>query len=362
MSRLLLTAGGTGGHMFPAQALAENLKCQGWNIAMMTDARGRKYADRIPADPIIEVEAASMTPRRPIQAVAGAIKLGRGIKTAKVFIKDWNPHIVVGFGGYPVFPPMRVAQVRGLPTIIHEQNAVLGRVNRLFAGKAKVVASGFADLEKCPEGVNHVVTGNPLRARIIEAAPDTYTAPKDTINLFIVGGSLGARLMSETVPEAVALLPEDMRERLHVVQQTREDSLDRARQTYADVGVFALCEPFFSDVETHLAKAHYVIGRAGASSVSEIALMGKPSQLVPLATAMDDHQTENAKVLKRLGAADITPESEFTPDRVKTILMKRLNDSNWLERAALAARTAARPDAASQLAEQVSRTVRLNPG
>ena len=360
MPRMLLAAGGTGGHMFPAQALAEQLRGEGWDIAMMTDARGQKHAGKIPADPIVEVEAASISPRRPIHALGGAIRLTRGIKTAKTFIKKWTPDVVVGFGGYPAFPAMRAAQVLGIPTVIHEQNAVLGRVNRVFAAKANAVASGFAKLDRLPESAHHVVTGNPLRRQIVDNVPDKYLPPSDAINLLVVGGSLGARLISETVPKAVALLPGGIRQKLSVVQQTRLESLDAARSEYARVDVNAVCEPFFGDIEKHLAAAHFVVARAGASSVSEIALMGKPALFVPLAIAMDDHQTANAHALKSLNAADILPESEFTPETVKTSLERRLNDSTWLESAARAAKTAARPAATKDLANLVKSVIQAS--
>ena len=304
-NRLLLAAGGTGGHMFPAQALAETLKAQGWDIAMMTDARGRKHAGKIPADPIIDVKAASITPRRPLAAIIGTFKLAKGVIQARKFIKDWKPDVVVGFGGYPAFPAMRAAQDMGIPTIIHEQNAVLGRVNRVFAAKAKYVASGFEDLEKLPDGAFHVVTGNPMREQIISSVPQKYTPPKGDINLLIVGGSLGARIISQVLPKAICALPLELRERLNVVHQVTADEIMNARRAYNVFWVNDQCETFFSDIETHLAKAHYIIGRAGASSVSEIAVMGKPSLLVPLAIAMDDHQTANASSLARHNAADI---------------------------------------------------------
>ena len=351
--RLLIAAGGTGGHMFPAQALAENLKARGWDIAMMTDARGQKHAGRIPADPIFEVQAASITPRRPIAAVFGIIKLLKGVSQAKAFIKEWKPDVVVGFGGYPAFPAMRAAQSLDLPTILHEQNAVLGRVNRVFAAKALHVASGFSELQKCPPEADHICVGNPLRDQIIKAVPDTYAPPEGDINLLIVGGSLGARLVSETMPKAIALLPEQMRKRLVVLQQTRPESREMAEATYKEAGVRAVCETFFDNIEIHLANAHFIVARAGASSVSEIAAMGKPSLFVPLGIAMDDHQTVNAQALKDLGAADILPESEFTPEQVKTTLEARLNDSTYLKRAAAAARSSARPNAASRLADLV---------
>jgi len=355
--KILLAAGGTGGHMFPAQSLAETLKAKDWQVALMTDARGQKHSGRIPADKIIEVKAASISPRKPIQALRGVVKLAKGVRQAKSFIRDWAPDIVVGFGGYPSFPAMRAAQSLGLPTILHEQNAVLGRVNRVFAANANQVVSGFDVLEKVSPKAKVRNLGNPLRSQITEAVPDGYVSPGNEINLLCVGGSLGARILSQTIPKAIALLPIELRNRIRVVQQTTESEVEIARAIYAELGVEAECETFFSDIETYLAKAHYIIARAGASSVSEIAVMGKPSLLIPLAIAMDDHQTINAQSLERHGAADILPESEFTPESVANILQSRLNDSNWLSSAAASARALGRPNAARNLAQLVIATL-----
>ena len=356
--KILLAAGGTGGHMFPAQSLAENLKAEGWDVALMTDARGQKHSGRIPADKIIEVQAASISPRKPIQAIKGIWKLAKGVGQAKAFIRDWKPDIIVGFGGYPAFPAMRAAQSMKLPTILHEQNAVLGRVNRVFAAKANHVVSGFDVLEKVSPKAKVQFLGNPMRVQIMDAVPTSYEPPTGVINLLCVGGSLGARILSQTIPKAIALLPSELRGRIKMVQQTTESEVKTARTLYAEMGVEAICETFFSDIETHLAKAHYIIARAGASSVAEIALMGKPSLLIPLAIAMDDHQTINARSLEGHGAADILPESEFTPESVANILQDRLNDSNWLSSAAASARTLGRPNAAHDLAQLVIATLK----
>ena len=357
--RILLAAGGTGGHMFPAQALAEHCKALGADIAMITDARGRKHAGRIPADPIIEVSAASISPRMPHKVPGGMLKLARGIGQAKKFIRDWKPDVVVGFGGYPAFPALRAAQRMGVPTVLHEQNAVLGRVNRVFAKRAKVVASGFDVLQKLPAGSNWQAIGNPMREAIVRAGEREYTTPTGDgpINLLVVGGSLGATLVSETVPAACALLPDDLRARLNVVQQTREGSMTLATELYQSAGITAHCAPFFSDIHEHLAKAHFVIARAGASSVSEIALMGLPSLLVPLTIAMDDHQMVNASALKNRNCADVLPETQFTPEAVKNILLETLRDSTYLAAASRAALTAARPDATTALAGLVQSAV-----
>lgn len=345
--------------MFPAQALAESLKADGWEIALMTDVRGGRHAGAIPADPLITVSAATLSPRKPIKAAIGTLKLMAGVRQARKFIKNWKPDVVIGFGGYPAFPAMQAAKGLKLPYIVHEQNAVLGRVNRLFAKHAAHVVSGFDRLDKLPEGASWTALGNPLREKIAEAAKREYKAPtsRSTINLLIVGGSLGATIVSRNVPQAIALLPDNLRKRLSVVQQARESDITFARKIYVDAGVKAECSPFFSNIDEHLAKAHFVIGRAGAGSVTEIAAMGLPSLLVPLAIAMDDHQTVNALTLKGLGAAEVLPESEFTPERIKDILWENIGDPDRLKTASEAALKAAKPDATARLAELVKGVV-----
>jgi UDP-N-acetylglucosamine--N-acetylmuramyl-(pentapeptide) pyrophosphoryl-undecaprenol N-acetylglucosamine transferase len=349
--RALLAAGGTGGHMFPAQSLSEELTRLGWDCAMITDARGRKHAGRIKADPIIDVKAASISPRHPIKAIRGAWQLAQGVRQAKTFIREWKPDVVIGFGGYPSFPALRAAENLNIPRVIHEQNAVLGRVNRVFAKKANVVASGFNDLAKLPDGANHHFIGNPMRDVILNANPSRES--QQQLNLVIVGGSLGANIISDVVPQAVAALPDALRGRLTVTQQTTKTHLETAGKRYADAGITATLDTFFSDIEVHLAKADLIIARAGASSVSEIALMGKPSILVPLVIAMDDHQTANAMALQRLDAAKIVPESDFTVEQLSQLLMETLNDAEWLDRAGRNASKLARPDAARDLAALV---------
>ena len=354
--RIVIAAGGTGGHMFPAQALGETLLQRGWDVSMMTDARGRPRVEWLDPDRVFTVQATSVSPRKPLQALRGVATLAKGVRTAKRIMGKNLPNVVAGFGGYPAFPAIRAAQQMGIPTVLHEQNTVLGRVNRVFARRAVAVASGFEELRRLPGGATHVVTGNPLREQIWNAVPEGYSAPGDgDIHLLVVGGSLGARIIARTVPKAVAALPKDLRKRLVVVQQTTEGELLNARATYEQAGVRATCEPFFGDIQNHLAKAHLVIARAGASSVSEIAAMGLPSILVPLAIAMDDHQTVNASSLERLGAAIVLPETGFTPEALQNVLGETLDDGVWLENAARAARSVSRPDATHDLADLVTR-------
>ena len=345
--------------MFPAQALGEALMAEGWDVIMLTDARGRKHVRWLPDSKVHQVEATSISPRKPIQALKGMLTLARGTQQAKSILRDFRPNAVAGFGGYPAFPAMRAAKALSIPHILHEQNTVLGRVNRVFAKGANAVATGFDTAQRLHPAARHAPTGNPLRQQVLDAVPDSYTPPgQGEIRLLIVGGSLGARIIAQTVPKAIALLPDALRRRLRVVQQTTEGELDRARQQYEAAGVQAELATFFGDIQDHLARAHLVIGRAGASSVSEFAAMGVPTILVPLAIAMDDHQTVNATTLSDPGAAIVLPESAFTPETLARVLEERLTDDTWLESAARAARATAKPDATARLVELVKSVAR----
>lgn len=355
--RCLIAAGGTGGHMFPARAAAEALIARGWQVRLVTDARGLKHAADFPAVAVDEIHAASPSTKNPLKLAKAAIELTQGFAQTRAIAKRWKPDVVAGFGGYPAFPALAVAQSLRIPFAIHEQNAVLGRVNRVFAARAGFVASGFERLDRLPEKARkrHILTGNPLRSPIIAARKAGYPALEadGRINLLVLGGSLGARILSETVPQAVAKLPEMLRSRLDVVQQTREESLPMARETYQAAGVHATCEPFFDDVGALYAASHLVIGRAGASTVSEVAGVGRPAIFCPLGIAADDHQTANVDGLVNALAADRVAEADFTVDALAQLLETRLSNPQDLAERAAAARSLGRPDAADALARSV---------
>lgn len=348
--------------MFPARAAAEALIERGWQIRLVTDARGLKHTEGFPAVSVDVIQAASPSTKNPIKLAQAAFALTAGLGEAQTILKRWKPDVVAGFGGYPAFPALAAARLAGIPSAIHEQNAVLGRVNRVFAAKAGFVASGFERLDRLPAKARkrHIVVGNPLRAPILAARAAGYPeiSAESRINLLILGGSLGARLLSETVPVAVAKLPESLRSRLDVVQQTREESLPMARETYQSAGVTARCEPFFENVGSLYADAHLVIGRAGASTVSEVAGVGRPAIFCPLGIAADDHQTANVEGLVKALAADVLPEAEFTAERLSELLETRLSNPVDLAERAAAARTLGRPDAADALAKAVDGLVR----
>lgn len=356
----VVAAGGTGGHMFPAQALAEALTARGWRILLATDERGALYADKFPADLRITLSAATARSGDPMGMLKAGAAVLQGTMQARGFFKRMDPAVVVGFGGYPSLPSLLAALSQGRPTVIHEQNAVLGRVNRFLAGSVREVACAFPTLEKARPKVKaraHVV-GNPVRPEIRALADLPYDPPTadGPIRLLITGGSQGARLLSEMVPEAILRLPEDLRARLQVQQQTRKESMDIARRIYANAMVKAEVAPFFRDMAGRLRDAHMVIGRAGASTVCELAVAGKPSLLVPLKIAADDHQTFNAKLLADADAAAVAAEDELTVDDMTAALKALLKDPAWLANMAKGARSVARPDAAEKLADLVERT------
>ncbi len=357
--RALFAAGGTGGHIFPARATAGELVSRGWRVRLVTDVRGRVHAEDFPGDAPLVIEAASPFQKNPLRAAKALVSLARGFGATRDTMAEFNPDVVAGFGGYPAFPALAAARLSGTPFVIHEQNAVLGRVNRLFAGSAFAVASGFETLERLKPGTRREVTGNPLRAPILEAVAD-YTAPEaeGDIRLLVVGGSLGARLLSLTVPKALAQLPAGLRKRLRVVQQTRKETLAEARAIYDAAGVKAELAPFFSDMGALYRDAHLVISRAGASSVSEIAAMGRPAIFVPLGIAMDDHQTANVRNLVAAGAAIAIAEPEFAADMLSARLETALSDSEALAAQAEAARAAGRLDAHIRLADLMTAACR----
>ncbi len=354
---VVIAAGGTGGHLFPAQALAEELTRRGCKVVLMTDDRGRTYADAFPQADIRMVNAATFAGRSAIGKIGAAGSIGAGVLQAWQLMGRLKPSAVVGFGGYPALPAMAGASLRGIPTCIHEQNAILGRVNRAMAARVDLIASAFDRLERVPAAAQAkaVVTGNPVRAAIVARRHDAFKPPHNggPIRLLVFGGSQGARIFGEVVPQALTGFDAGMRSRLRVTQQVREENLDAVRTAYREAGIEADCAPFFTDMAERISASHLVIGRAGASTVTELAVIGRPSILVPLPSAMDDHQTVNARVLSDVGGAWPVPEPEFTPEALRERLGRVLTDNAALIQAAAAAWEAGRPEATSNLTDLV---------
>jgi UDP-N-acetylglucosamine--N-acetylmuramyl-(pentapeptide) pyrophosphoryl-undecaprenol N-acetylglucosamine transferase len=351
--RFVIAAGGTGGHFFPAEALAAELLRRGHRISLMTDARSGGLASPVfAAGERVVLAGAGIAGRGAVKAVRAAFALARGTMQARRVLARERGAAVVGFGGYPSVAPVLAARLlRRRPAIaLHEQNAVLGRANRALSRFADLLALSHAATRGVPADVPTEVTGNPVRPAIMALAGQSYAAPQGTFRLLVVGGSLGARVFSDVVPAALALLPAETRARLEVVQQCRAEDLERVRAAYAAAGIRAELAAFFGDMAARLAAAHLVVARAGASTVAELGVAGRPAVLVPLPGAIDDHQTENARAL---GGAWTLPQPGFTAAALAALVAELAGQPELLCRAAAAAAASGRPHAAVLLADAV---------
>lgn len=355
--RLALAAGGTGGHMFPAQALAEEAKQRGWDVLLLTDERGDKYTESFPADEKVLLKAASPSAKGLIAKASAALVLLQGIGRARAALKQFGADAVVGFGGYPSAPSMLAAQRSRIPTGLHEQNAVLGRANRLAVGKAGFLAHAFPILEKKPAqhpSIHQV--GNPVRRAVLDAAAVPYPSADDgTIKLLVFGGSQGANLFAKIFAPAIAGLPKDLRARLEITHQVSDEARPATDASYSAAGVKAETARFFNDLPERIAASHLVIARSGASSVTELAVIGRPALLVPLKIAMDDHQRVNAEVLTTAGAAELILEDDLTRRRAGEVLLRLLSSPDHLTQMANAAKGQMPDGAAPALADLVER-------
>lgn len=360
---MVLAAGGTGGHMYPARALAEALLARGHTLSLITDSRGGALGGATGEVEIYRVNAASPAGRVG-NRIAGLARLAIGLLQARALLERLRPAAVAGFGGYPSVPTMLAATLGRLPTLIHEQNAVMGRANRLLAGRVDRIATSFAQVERIKprDGAKVVLTGNPVRADIAAIGALPYPALDPALGdggrklgLLVLGGSQGARVLSEVVPAAIAVLPAASRARISVAQQCRPEDLDGVRATYAAAGVEAHLATFFDDMAARLSQCHGVICRAGASTLFEVAAAGRPAILVPYPSAADGHQLANAAAAEAAGGAWLTPEETFTAEALASRLEGFLNYGAALAEAATRQLDFARADAAARLADAVEK-------
>lgn len=351
---VVIAAGGTGGHFFPAAALGAQLTARGHRVVLMTDARSGGLSSEVFGETHV-LAGAGIAGRGALQAVQAGVSLAVGVVQARAILGRIGAAAVVGFGGYPSVAPILAGRLlrRRPALILHEQNAVLGRANRFLAPGADLLALSFAATERVPETAATQFTGNPVRLAIAALADRPYTPPADRIELLVLGGSLGARIFSDVLPDAMAALPGALRDRIRITQQCRAEDLGRVRAAYAAAGMEAELSSFFPDIAEKLAVAHLVIARAGASTIAELAVAGLPSILVPLPSAIDDHQSANARALTEPGAAWTVPQLRFTPTSLADMLDRLLADPACLATAAAAARSQARADAADRLASIV---------
>jgi UDP-N-acetylglucosamine--N-acetylmuramyl-(pentapeptide) pyrophosphoryl-undecaprenol N-acetylglucosamine transferase len=354
---VLIAAGGTGGHLFPAEALANTLKARGIAVELVTDARAKFYGGDFPARAIHEIAAATPSGGTIVARAKAILTLTAGTFAALLLLLRRRPAVVVGFGGYPTVPPILAATLLRVPVILHEQNAVMGRANRFLAGRVDAVATGFAALKGAGLESKTFHTGNPVRPSVIAAAGTAYP-DANPFTLLVIGGSQGARIMADIVPAAIALMAESGRRQLSIAQQVRGEDQARVRQAYADLGLTAEVLPFFGDLPARMAAASLVIARAGASTIAELAVIGRPAILVPFPHALDQDQAANAGELGAVGAAIVVAQQDFTPQWLAAALAKAQQDPAELRRRAALARSVGVSDAAERLADLVLKLAR----
>ena len=354
-------AGGTGGHLFPAMALAQELRRRGHDIHLVTDERVTHYGTDFPATAVHVVPAATPSIRNPVKFLKAGFTILGGTAKAMGVLRSIEPAAVVGFGGYPCFPPFLAASLLGIPGILHEQNAVMGRANRALARFAKVLAMSFAETAHADKfKLERVLVGNPMRDKVRAVAGQPYPplAADGPVNILIFGGSQGAKVFSDLMPAAIAQLDERLRRRLNVTQQCRAEDLDRVAEAYRTARVNVELAAFFNDLPERMVRSHLVIGRAGASTVAELGVLGRPSILVPLPGSLDQDQRANALVMERAGGAWLADQATLSPQSLATQLHDLLNAPERLVAAAHAAKSVGVADAVERLADLVEQTAK----
>ncbi len=351
---VVLVAGGTGGHLFPAQALGEELKSRGFRIHLMTDERVRDYGKNFPAEEVHIIPSATLGFSQPLQLPGRALRLARGIMLARGKLKFLSPCLVAGFGGYPSFPPVIAASMLGIPTLLHEQNAVMGRANSALSRFATRVALSFPQTLKLKAKAQSrsLVTGNPVRAMVLASRkPYPALSRQSPFNLLVFGGSQGAKFFSEIMPLVVELLPPEFVARLCVTQQCRGEDLQSVTQSYSKSGAKPELAAFFNNLPERIADSHLIVCRSGASTIAELGVIGRPAIMVPLPHALDNDQLRNAESFAAAGAGWVQPQSTLTPEVFAAFLTRLMTDELALQTAATAALTHGKPNAAGSLAD-----------
>lgn len=348
---IVLVAGGTGGHLFPAEALAGELVKRGYDVHLATDSRARRFVRHFQDDHVHVIPSATITGKNPFSLLKTLWLLLKGVRSSRKLFRRLKPVLVGGFGGYPTLPPLYAAQSIGIKTFVHEQNAVMGRANKAMAGRVNAIAGGFLSKDG-PFAAKIVVTGNPVREAVISAAYQSYQPSKgnDPFHLVVFGGSQGASYFSEVVPSAIALLDEDTRKRLHVVQQVRGERA-ALENTYKEMGITAEVAEFFDDMPDRIANSNYIIARSGASTVSEIAAIGRPALLVPYPYALDHDQAENAAKLASSGGVKVIQQSELSAEKLAKVLEVACKNAQLMAIQAAASRSVGHIDATKKLAD-----------
>ena len=358
---VILATGGTGGHVFPAEALAGELAGRGYRLALVTDHRGDAFSGVLGDLDTYRIRAGGVAGKKLISMLLSGSELAIGFLQARNLLRKLAPHVVIGFGGYASVPTMLAAAFGGFAAAIHEQNAVLGRANRMLASRVEKIATCFDVVAGVPEGMNAKVvrTGMPVRPSVIACRETPYPELNDDspLHLLVFGGSQGARVLSDVVPDAVSRLGGHLKQRLRITQQCRPEDLDRVFDAYANAGVAAELETFFADLPKRIGTSHLVIGRSGASTVAELTTIGRPAILIPYPNATDDHQSGNAHAIDEVGGGWLINESAFAADALAKRLDSLFGLPAVLQRSAANSRASGRPDAAIDLANLVSAVI-----
>jgi UDP-N-acetylglucosamine--N-acetylmuramyl-(pentapeptide) pyrophosphoryl-undecaprenol N-acetylglucosamine transferase len=360
---VILAAGGTGGHMCPAEALARTLIARDIRVALITDQRGQAFGETLPSVAVHRIRA-SRLPRHTLDRLKAVIEMGLGGLEARRLLRALRPSVVVGFGGYPSIPTVFAAALAKIPIVLHEQNALLGRANRRLASRAQAIATSFEKVSGVPSTVHTTLTGNPVRPGILAVRDTPYAAPTQDgpLSILVTGGSQGARIFSEVMPAAAALLPEALKARLRIVQQCRPEDIETVIAEFRVAGIAAELSTFFSDIPARLAACHLAITRSGASTVAELGVAGRPAILIPYPFATDDHQTCNAEAYAKGGGGWVVSQRILTPKFLAERIVALASRPDTLVRAAEAARKEGRPDAADRFADLVISAIGARPG
>lgn len=356
IKKIVLTAGGSGGHVFPAEALAKELTADGAEISFITDRRGNSFSGRFPDSKEYRIFAGAYAGKPLLKKLWALLLMGAGIAQSILILRKIKPDAVVGFGGYAAFPASFAAGILKIPLILHEQNSVLGGANRVLGKRASLIATTFPDVERIPAGIKTEYTGVPVRPEILSVRDQTYKPAAETFNLLIFGGSQGASVFSRVIPAALTALPEDIKKRLRISQQCRAADLPAVQKAYENSGLEPELAPFFTDMANRLAQAHLVICRAGASSIAELSVAGRPALIVPILRSPDSHQLKNALFIAKNHGAFLCEEPDFTPEYLSDKMTEFVNTPQILTTAAEKAKELGKPDAVRLFAAAVLKT------
>lgn len=357
-TKIVLTAGGSGGHVFPAEALAKELTAAGSEVAFITDRRGNSFSGRFPDSKEYRIFAGAYAGKPPLKKLWALVLMGAGILQSVLILRKIKPDAVVGFGGYAAFPASFAAGILKIPLILHEQNSVLGGANRVLGKRASLIATTFPDVERIPAGVKTEYTGVPVRPEILAARDRAYRPATETFNLLIFGGSQGASVFSRVIPEALTQLPEEVKKRLKISQQCRAADLPAVSKAYENSGLKPELASFFTDMADRLSQAHLVVCRAGASSIAELCVAGRPALIVPILRSPDSHQLKNALFIAKNDGAFLCEETDFTPEYLRNKIKELIDSPQILTAAAQKAKELGKPDAVRLFADAVLKTAK----